>query len=143
MKINHLDEKSLCCQIHHFDKNDQFGELIALMKIGLSNFYSYTRCSYATNIFTITIKFSIKNLLAKPPSSSQRKKHRRAKKKYPHSCTMRASSYPVLAPGYRSFLLPHYVRTPPACPPPKLYARRASTYASGDRRSRIRQIRAS
>ena len=33
MKINHLDEKSLCCQIHHFDKNEQFGELIALMKI--------------------------------------------------------------------------------------------------------------
>ena len=69
--------------------------------VGLSNIYSYTRCSYATNIFTLTIKFSIKNLLAKTRSSSPRKKHRRAKKKYPHSCTMRASSYPGLATGSR------------------------------------------
>ena len=54
-----------------------------LLLLGFSNFYSYTRCSYATNINTITINFSIKNLLAKPPSSSQRKKAQKGKEKIP------------------------------------------------------------
>ena len=82
--------------------------------VGLSNFYSYTRCSYATNIFTITIKFSIKNLLAKPPSSSQRKKAQEGKIKTPRSsCTMRAQ--PLPGPRHQVTgvsLLPHHCPTP-------------------------------
>ena len=54
-----------------------------VLNFGLSNIYSYTRCRNVTNIFTITIKFSIKNLLAKPPSSSQRKKAQKGKEKIP------------------------------------------------------------
>ena len=66
------------------------------------------------------------------------KKHRRAKYKNPHSCTMRAQ--PLPSPRHRvagASLLPHLVRTPTASPPPQQYARRGSTYASGDRRSRF------
>ena len=101
--------------------------ILIVFFFGLSNFYSYTRCSYATNIFTITIKFSIKNLLAKPPSSSQRKKAQEGKIKTPRSsCTMRAQ--PLPGPRHQVTgvsLLPHHCPYSNCCPPP------SSTCAGG------------
>ena len=108
--------------------------------LGLSNIYLYTRCSNATNMFTITIKFSIKNLLAKTSffvaegkgTEGQRKNTPTAA---PCGLAPTQSSHQVT--GASCF---HILSTPSACPPPKRYARRASTYASGDRRSRIGRL---
>ena len=61
----------------------------------------------ATNIFTITIKFSIKNLLAKPPSSSQWEKAQEGKiKPLVRAAPCGLHPYPVLATrslGYHCF----------------------------------------
>ena len=96
-------------------------------KVDLSNIYSLHMMQDATNIFTITIKFSIKNLLAKQPSSSQWEKAQEGKIKTPRSsCTMRAQ--PLPGPRHQVTgvsLLPHHCPYSNCCPPP------SSTCAGG------------
>ena len=68
--------------------------------LGLSNFYSYTRCSYATNIFTITIKFSIKKTPRKTSFFvAEGKSTEGQRKSTPTAAPCGLSSYPVLATG--------------------------------------------